>query len=147
MTLLLFLINFLGYGDIVPITPFGYVIGGLCAMTGLVFLALPIPVIVNNFTNFYAHAKARQRLKEYSLKYSNLPNRAVALQLQFDSKVAFFNYFFNFLYFSLSKIRSLLKEINFRTEIIFIIILSTKYSSYNQQYRKLTNDFKLPVNY
>ncbi len=53
----------LGYGDIVPVTPFGYVVGGLCALSGLVFLALPIPVIVNNFTTYYAHAKARQKLK------------------------------------------------------------------------------------
>ncbi|CAF0876814.1 unnamed protein product, partial [Brachionus calyciflorus] len=68
----------LGYGDIVPVTPFGYIIGGMCALSGLIFLALPIPVIVNNFTSFYAHAKAREKLKQYSEKAKNLPNRAIA---------------------------------------------------------------------
>ena len=74
----------LGYGDIVPVTPFGYVIGGMCALCGLIFLALPIPVIVNNFTTFYAHAKAREKLKEYSELRKKLPNRAIAMH--FHSK-------------------------------------------------------------
>lgn len=78
----------LGYGDIVPVTPFGYFVGGLCAISGLIFMALPIPVIVNNFTTFYAHAKARQKLKEYSELQKNLPNRAVAIHfLSNDAKV------------------------------------------------------------
>ena len=39
-----------GYGDISPVTAAGYVIGILCAVTGLVVVATPIPVIVNNFS-------------------------------------------------------------------------------------------------
>jgi len=50
-------------------------------LTGLVFLAMPIPVIVNNFTTFYAHAKARQKLEEVSSKLKGLPNRALALNV------------------------------------------------------------------
>jgi hypothetical protein len=75
----------LGYGDIVPVTPFGYVIGGMCAVTGLIFMSLPIPVIVNNFTTFYAQAKARQQLKEYTEAQKALNYKAAfstALQIQ-----------------------------------------------------------------
>jgi len=73
----------LGYGDLVPITPLGYIIGGVCALTGLVFLAMPIPVVVNNFATFYAHAKARKSFQKNSknTKKADLVNRAVALKL------------------------------------------------------------------
>lgn len=93
----------LGYGDIVPVTPFGYVIGGMCALCGLIFLALPIPVIVNNFTTFYAHAKAREKLKEYSELRKNLPNRAIAMHFHSNDVKSNINY-------SFSNINSLPKE-------------------------------------
>lgn len=70
----------LGYGDIVPVTPVGYIVGGMCALCGLIFMALPVPVIVNSFTTFYAHAKARERLRDYSEIQKNLPTKAVAIQ-------------------------------------------------------------------
>ena len=72
----------LGYGDYVPVTPIGYIVGGCCAISGLLFMALPIPVIVNNFTQFYSHAKARQKLKEYSDMQNYLPNKAIAMRFQ-----------------------------------------------------------------
>ncbi len=72
----------LGYGDYVPSTPLGYVVGGCCAISGLLFMALPIPVIVNNFTQFYAHAKARQKLKDYSRVQADLQNKAIAMHFQ-----------------------------------------------------------------
>lgn len=71
----------LGYGDIVPGTPLGYIVGALCALCGLIFLALPIPVIVNNFATFYSHAKARQKLKE-NTELKDLPNRVIAQHIQ-----------------------------------------------------------------
>lgn len=52
----------LGYGDIYPRTAFGYIVGGICALCGLLMLALPVPVIVNNFTLYYSHAQAKLRL-------------------------------------------------------------------------------------
>jgi hypothetical protein len=54
----------------------------LCAISGLIFMSLPVPLIVNNFTTFYAHAKARQRLKEYINMQKNLPHKAVAMNFQ-----------------------------------------------------------------
>jgi potassium voltage-gated channel Shaw-related subfamily C protein 1 len=74
-------ITTLGYGDIVPVTPFGRLVGACCALCGLVFLALPIPIIVNNFTTYYTQAKAHQRLKSYVAEKKGLFNRAIALHL------------------------------------------------------------------
>jgi len=76
----------LGYGDIVPVTPFGYIVGGLCALSGCVFLALPIPVIVNNFTTYYAHAKARQKLKENS-DSKQINQKVIARHIDVNSNV------------------------------------------------------------
>lgn len=77
----------LGYGDIVPLTPLGYIVGVLCTITGLIFMALPIPVIVNNFTELYSHARARQKLREYTTINKNLSSRARAIHFHPADKV------------------------------------------------------------
>lgn len=51
-----------GYGDIVPKTWIGKIIGGACAICGLLVVALPISIIGSNFNLYYAHAQARLKL-------------------------------------------------------------------------------------
>jgi hypothetical protein len=51
-----------GYGDMAPQTPAGKFIGSLCAVCGVLTIALPVPVIVNNFSLYYSHAQARLKL-------------------------------------------------------------------------------------
>ena len=51
-----------GYGDLVPKTYVGMVVGGLCALTGVLTIALPVPVIVSNFAMYYSHTQARSKL-------------------------------------------------------------------------------------
>ena len=51
-----------GYGDLVPKTYAGMMVGGLCALTGVLTIALPVPVIVANFAMYYSHTQARSKL-------------------------------------------------------------------------------------
>ncbi|CAG7718215.1 unnamed protein product [Allacma fusca] len=50
-----------GYGDAVPRGVWGKVIGSLCAITGVLTLALPVPVMVSNFNYFYNQEISRSR--------------------------------------------------------------------------------------
>ncbi|CAH1258957.1 KCNC2 [Branchiostoma lanceolatum] len=52
----------LGYGDMVPRTFAGMIVGTLCAITGVLVVALPVPVIVSNFNLYYSHAQAMMKL-------------------------------------------------------------------------------------
>jgi len=51
-----------GYGDMTPKTYLGMFVGSLCALTGVLTIALPVPVIVSNFALFYSHTQARAKL-------------------------------------------------------------------------------------
>ena len=46
----------------VPKTYLGMFVGSLCALTGVLTIALPVPVIVSNFALFYSHTQARAKL-------------------------------------------------------------------------------------
>ncbi|KAL3857093.1 hypothetical protein ACJMK2_011789 [Sinanodonta woodiana] len=53
-----------GYGDIVPKSVPGRIVGACCAVSGVLVIALSVPVIVNNFTIYYLHAQARDKLRK-----------------------------------------------------------------------------------
>lgn len=48
-----------GYGDVYPIGLLGKLIGSFCVLTGLLAIALPVPVIVTNFNNIYRQTTGR----------------------------------------------------------------------------------------
>ena len=50
-----------GYGDKVPVGPWGRLIGACCALVGVLTLAIPVPIITGNFNRFYSHKTGRGR--------------------------------------------------------------------------------------
>lgn len=42
-----------GYGDVVPTTIAGRLVGSFCAMCGIILFCLPTPVLVSNFVKYY----------------------------------------------------------------------------------------------
>ena len=52
----------IGYGDIYPTTTLGYLIGSACVINGVIMISLPVTIVVEIFTNFYNHLRARSKL-------------------------------------------------------------------------------------
>lgn len=56
-----------GYGDMYPVTVAGRVLGGLCVVSGIVLLALPITFIYHSFVQCYHELKMRSARCIHSL--------------------------------------------------------------------------------
>ena len=61
-----------GYGDIAPKTYLGMIVGTLCALGGVLTVALPVPVIVSNFAMYYSHTQARAKLPKKRRRVVNV---------------------------------------------------------------------------
>ena len=48
-----------GYGDVTPQGVWGKLVGAFCVVAGVLTIALPVPVVVANFNNFYRHESGR----------------------------------------------------------------------------------------
>ncbi|XP_008292950.1 shaker-related potassium channel tsha2-like [Stegastes partitus] len=54
-----------GYGDMFPTTIGGKFVGSLCAIAGVLTIALPVPVIVSNFNYFYHRENEEEENVQY----------------------------------------------------------------------------------
>ena len=61
-----------GYGDMAPKTYLGMFVGTLCALGGVLTVALPVPVIVSNFAMYYSHTQARAKLPKKRRRVVNV---------------------------------------------------------------------------
>ena len=48
------------YGDMVPSTIAGKFVGGVCSLSGVLVIALPVPVIVSDFARIYQQSAPRE---------------------------------------------------------------------------------------
>jgi potassium voltage-gated channel Shal-related subfamily D member 2 len=51
------------YGDMVPHTISGKFVGGVCSLSGVLVIALPVPVIVSNFARIYQQSQRSDKRK------------------------------------------------------------------------------------
>ena len=60
------------YGDMVPGTIAGKIVGGVCSLSGVLVIALPVPVIVSNFSRIYHQNQRADKRKAQRVKLTCL---------------------------------------------------------------------------
>ncbi|GFO43213.1 potassium voltage-gated channel subfamily a member 4 [Plakobranchus ocellatus] len=57
-----------GYGDFYPVHAAGYIVGAICAVSGLLLVAMPIAIVASNFSVYYDNMSSRdQSLRRRSM--------------------------------------------------------------------------------
>lgn len=69
------------YGDMVPKTIAGKIFGSICSLSGVLVIALPVPVIVSNFSRIYHQNQRADKRRAQKVKVSvfilfHLPQQA-----------------------------------------------------------------------
>ncbi|KAI4890902.1 hypothetical protein NFI96_011120, partial [Prochilodus magdalenae] len=61
----------LWYGDMVPGTIAGKIFGSICSLSGVLVIALPVPVIVSNFSRIYHQNQRADKMRAQQMKLKN----------------------------------------------------------------------------
>lgn len=79
-----------GYGDVSPKTVMGRVVGSICAITGTLVIALPVPIVSENFSMFYKQERRRRMVHERraALEKAQLEGRVHDYEGQQEEKAA-----------------------------------------------------------
>ena len=77
-----------GYGDTLPRTPGGYLVGGFCALTGMLSTGLSIPVIAGNFNIFYTYARYCMRDKPPRISFVTSVKRLIGKRRSLRKRLA-----------------------------------------------------------
>lgn len=56
------------YGDMVPKTIAGKIFGSICSLSGVLVIALPVPVIVSNFSRIYHQNQRADKRRAQKVK-------------------------------------------------------------------------------
>lgn len=57
------------YGDMVPKTIMGKIFGSICSLSGVLVIALPVPVIVSNFSRIYHQSQRAEKRRAQKVHY------------------------------------------------------------------------------
>lgn len=63
-------VSFSRYGDMVPKTIAGKIFGSICSLSGVLVIALPVPVIVSNFSRIYHQNQRADKRRAQKVKNS-----------------------------------------------------------------------------
>merc|ERR1719186_950994 len=74
-----------GYGDIFPVTGLGKLVGTMCAISGVLVLSLPIPIIAGNFEAFHKNQQKKDKAEKSKKK---LKSAKIA---EYETRSAFCN--------------------------------------------------------
>ncbi|CAL8276564.1 unnamed protein product [Boreogadus saida] len=58
------------YGDMVPKTIAGKIFGSICSLSGVLVIALPVPVIVSNFSRIYHQNQRADKRRAQKMQVS-----------------------------------------------------------------------------
>ena len=74
-----------GYGDIYPKTAIGRLIGSVCAISGVILIALTLPIFVNNFLTLYGYAEVDETLQK-TTKYGGKAGSKIKTEDNYESE-------------------------------------------------------------
>ena len=66
------------YGDMVPMTVAGKLFGSVCSLSGVLVIALPVPVIVSNFSRIYSQNQRSDKRRAQKVR-NNFLNSSLQL--------------------------------------------------------------------